>query len=305
MSEERILVAGHLSLDRIRTPDREADQVPGGAALYTAVAANVYGGSVGLLTTRCLDFPEPVLTQVRQLGIDTSEVLLVLGEQRRSFMEYSETFERVTHSHARKIWYEKSVEQVPRHLPEKDYTVLVLPPMLPQVQLEYARWARSRGMRVCVDTSEYFAQRDGEALREVLHNCDLFLPSDVELNLLYPECGGKLEAVVERLSATGIAAAVIKRAELGAEIYDFKDRSAYRIGIRQTRVKDATGAGDTFNGGFLSAWCRTGDWRNSGRYGAALASLCIEAFSFEGVAGRSREEVERLAKEVPAREWKF
>ena len=71
------------------------------------------------------------------------------------------------------------------------------------------------------------------------------------------------------------------------------------------RQVDATGAGDTFNGGFLSAWCRTGDWNCSGRYGAALASLCIEAFGFEGVAGRSREEVERLAKEVPVEEWKF
>lgn len=305
MSKERILVAGHLSLDRIRTRDREEEQVPGGAALYTAVAANVYGGNVGLLTTRCLDFPEAVLTQAERLGIDVSGVLPVLGEQRRSFMEYSEKFERVTHSHARAVWYERTVEQSPRHLPERDYTVLVLPPMLPQVQLEYARWARSRGMRVCVDTSEYFAQKDGEHLREVLHSCDLFLPSDVELDLLYPEYGGKLEEIVECLGSTGIAAAVIKRAEQGAEIYDYRNRNAYRIGIRRTRVVDATGAGDTFNGGFLSAWCRTGDWKRSGMYGAALASLCIESFGFEGVAGRSREETERLAAGVPAEEWKF
>ena len=49
MGEEKILVAGHLSLDRIKTPDREEDQVPGGAALYTSVAASVYGGTTGLL----------------------------------------------------------------------------------------------------------------------------------------------------------------------------------------------------------------------------------------------------------------
>ena len=47
MGEEKILVAGHLSLDRIKTPDREEDQVPGGAALYTSVAASVYGGPQG------------------------------------------------------------------------------------------------------------------------------------------------------------------------------------------------------------------------------------------------------------------
>ena len=61
MGEEKILVAGHLSLDRIKTPDREEDQVPGGAALYTSVAASVYGGTTGLLTTCCSDFPKEVL----------------------------------------------------------------------------------------------------------------------------------------------------------------------------------------------------------------------------------------------------
>ena len=127
MGEEKILVAGHLSLDRIKTPDREEDQVPGGAALYTSVAASVYGGTTGLLTTCCSDFPKEVLQRIEGLGIDVSEVLAVLGRQRRSFMEYSEQFERVTHSHARKIWYEKTLEQTPRHLPRKEYTVLVLP----------------------------------------------------------------------------------------------------------------------------------------------------------------------------------
>lgn len=305
MNEEKILVAGHLSLDRIRTPKREEDQVSGGAALYTAVAARVYGGMVGLLTTRCEDFPVDVLKRVEQLGIDVSGVLPVLGEQRRSFMEYSEQFERVTHSHARKVWYEKTLEQTPRHLPKAEYTVMVLPPMLPEVQLEYARWAKKQGMRVCVDTSEYFAEKDGAQLKEVLDWCDLFLPSDVELKLLYPECEGDLNRIIEALSSSRISAAVVKRAEQGAEIYDFGQRTACRIGIRRTEVTDATGAGDSFNGGFLSAWCQTGDLKSSGAYGAALASLCIEAFGFEGIAGRSREEVERLAVSIPVEEWEF
>ena len=305
MGEEKILVAGHLSLDRIKTPDREEDQVPGGAALYTSVAASVYGGTTGLLTTCCSDFPKEVLQRIEGLGIDVSEVLAVLGRQRRSFMEYSEQFERVTHSHARKIWYEKTLEQTPRHLPRKEYTVLVLPPMIPSVQLEYAKWAKKRGMRVCVDTSEYFAQKDRESLRQVLSWCDVFLPSDVELDLLWPGCGESTDTLTERLAATSITAAVIKRAEQGADIYDFQSRTAYRIGIRHTLVKDATGAGDTFNGGFLSAWCRTGDWKSSGAYGAALASLCIESFGFEGVAGRKRSEVEMLAGQIPVEEWEF
>lgn len=62
-------MAGHLSLDRIKTPDREENQVPGGAALYTSVAASVYGGTTGLLTTCCSDFGE-VLQRIEGLGID-------------------------------------------------------------------------------------------------------------------------------------------------------------------------------------------------------------------------------------------
>ena len=64
----------------------------------TSVAASVYGGTTGLLTTCCSDFPKEVLQRIEGLGIDVSEVLAVLGRQRRSFMEYSEQFERVTHS---------------------------------------------------------------------------------------------------------------------------------------------------------------------------------------------------------------
>ena len=52
-------------------------------------------------------------------------------------------------------------------------------------------------------------------------------------------------------------------------------------------------------------WCRTGDWKSSGAYGAALASLCIESFGFEGVAGRKRSEVEMLAGQIPVEEWGF
>lgn len=69
MGEEKILVAGHLSLDRIKTPDREENQVPGGAALYTSVAASVYGGTTGLLTTCCSDFPGKYCSGLKVWGL--------------------------------------------------------------------------------------------------------------------------------------------------------------------------------------------------------------------------------------------
>lgn len=82
------------------------------------------------------------------------------------------------------------------------------------------------------------------------------------------ECGDSTGTLIRRLAAASYSSD--KTGGTGADIYDFKAGQPTGLGSGMQSVKDATGAGDTFNGGFLSAWCRTGDWKSSGTYGAAL-----------------------------------
>ena len=61
-------------------------------------------------------------------------------------------------------------------------------------------------------------------------------------------------------------------------------------------LKDPTGAGDTFAGGFIGWLDRTGDvsvanMRKAVVYGSVLASHCVEEFSIEGIRDLSEEQI--------------
>ena len=62
-------------------------------------------------------------------------------------------------------------------------------------------------------------------------------------------------------------------------------------------IKDPTGAGDAFAGGFLGAISRAGTvdeavLRRAMLYGSVLGSLAVQDFSVTGVAGAGMDEVE-------------
>lgn len=302
---KQMIVAGHLSLDHIKTCTQEKTSVPGGAALYTSVAASLYGGTVYLLSTRCADFERSALDRLEELGINSQDVIDILGEQRKSFMEYSQSFSRVTHSHARKIWLDCTIEQSPRHLPTQVADALYLAPMLPSVQLQYARWAKKRGMLVCADTSEFFAGHDAASLKELAKVCDVFMPSDVELDLMYPECDRDLEMMARRIQNPSLKMLIVKQAAEGCSVFDYSEHKRYKVGIRKTNVVDATGAGDSYNGAFLSAWLNGETLLFSAQYAACVASLCIEQFSFTGVQNASKKQIAALVNSIPVKEEKW
>lgn len=296
--EKGLLVVGHLSLDRIKTREVDLSDIPGGAALYAAAAANVYGGKVGICAARCEDFPVQILKELTDYGV-IDESILVLGTQRRSFMEYSIEFDRTTYSHGRKVWFEKTIEQTPRHLPKNTYGTVLLQPMIPSIQLEYAKWAKAKGWVTAADTSEYFAEKMKAEILELLEYIDIFLPSEVEMDYLFP--GKNRKEQQEAVKKRGVSLLIVKESIRGSSIYNFRNSEkteCLHAGIRVTKAKDATGAGDTFNGGFLSAFCSGKDLRDSVRYGAALASVCVESAGLSSLLRVERNQIEDYGRKI-------
>ena len=61
-------------------------------------------------------------------------------------------------------------------------------------------------------------------------------------------------------------------------------------------IKDPTGAGDTFAGGFIGWLDRTGDvsvsnMRKAVVYGSVLASFCVQEFSIEAIRDLGEEQI--------------
>lgn len=300
--EKRLLIIGHLNLDHIYTAETEMEERPGGGALYTAFAAGIYGDPIDLLSTRCPDFPESILERMHSACIDTQNVLPILGMQRRSSMAYDKALVRTNFAHKTEAWLHATIEQVPRHFPlhPHPYGCAYLAPMLGENQLLYAKWARAARIPVAIDLSEYYAQENTAAIKECLHYTDIFMPSEVELDEIYSDIAGDLNAQIQRVEDAGVRLLIVKQSTSGCLLCDFAARKKTRVGTRKlSHVVDATGAGDSFNGGFLSCYLATGDAVQSARYAAVVASHCIQDFSYFHLLDQDRESLRRMAENVP------
>ncbi|HUJ74068.1 MAG TPA: sugar kinase, partial [bacterium] len=128
--------------------------------------------------------------------------------------------------------------------------------------------AHARGLTTSLDPGfDPDEQWDG-GLRETLRAVDVFFPNEVELRGLGgaddpEECLRRLEngrtLVVGKLGAAGCMAL-----EGGKQIY---------VPAFPVQPVDTTGAGDSFNAGFLHAWLRKRPLEQALRFGAACGAL--------------------------------
>jgi sugar/nucleoside kinase (ribokinase family) len=109
--------------------------------------------------------------------------------------------------------------------------------------------ARRRGMTVSVDGWGGPAWSSARPLSEVLSHADVVLANDAEATAMTGEA--EPERALERL-AEHCACAVIKRGSAGA--IGIADGDVRAVAAEPVDVVDTTGAGDSFNAGFLLGW---------------------------------------------------
>ena len=80
----RVHIVGYLSIDRIETPTRRHDDVPGGAALYAALGARAAGAAVMLHAAAGEDFARGWLDALVRLRVDVAGVVHRPGPTRRA-----------------------------------------------------------------------------------------------------------------------------------------------------------------------------------------------------------------------------
>lgn len=297
--QPRIVVAGHLDLDRITTEAGTHDGLLGGSAVYTALAASIRAPPVALVGTVCADYPFDRLEAISD-GRLRPDLVRVLGRQRRNHLDYTvETAgpsDRTTHTHSTEEWPERSDLHAPRHVPEvREGDVFHLSPMFPRYQRRYAEWARDRGFAVSLDTSEYYATTLPDELAEVVHLADLVVLSEVEFEHIHPGFLEDPRRYVDRLLDGPPEVVVVRQGEDGCLV---ADGESYRsFDALPANVVDPTGAGDSFNGGFVSAY-PAGDLVDACRYAVATAKRCIEDVGVRGLADATPEEIEREASDV-------
>ena len=148
----------------------------------------------------------------------------------------------------------------------------------PDIRQLFAR-ARKAGLTISLDPGFDPEQRWGDDLRGVLEDVDVFLPNEEELRALTGE-----SQVRKALAAldNGRTLIVAKRGRQGcAVLHDGKLLVAPALAVEAV---DSTGAGDSFDAGFLHAWLRELPLRDCLRWGNACGSL-----STRGIGGTTRQ----------------
>ena len=304
MTPPRVVVAGGLRIDYlISTTGQVTLRQCGGNGLYSAVGARVWGAAVGLLGRVGQNYPRAWLDQAQAAGIDTAGVHWLSSDaEMRTFFAHHPHGGRVEGDpafHFGRLGLPVPPDLLTYHQPDADQEDAVyrplwltpadLPPAYSAAQafhlapmnweshLGLVRALRGRGGLVSLDPGERYmtAARRAE-VADLLAGVEVFLPSELETTPLLGEVS-PLEAA-RWFAAHGPRVVVLKQGGRGVLVYDRPTDRFYHAPPVPTTIRDVTGAGDAFCGGFLVGWLETGDPVQAARYGAVSASLALEDF---------------------------
>jgi sugar/nucleoside kinase (ribokinase family) len=277
----------------VRTPFGEAIEALGGSASYFALSASHFA-PVAMVAVVGEDFPAAHRELFESRGVDLSGLETAAGRTFRWRGEYSV---ELGHAHTLETQLNVFSSFHPR-LDERHRRApfLFLANIDPDLQLEVRRQMKSPRLTVS-DTMNYWIARKPDRVLEVLREVDVALLNEEEARALAGET--QLVKAADRLLEQGARAVIIKKGEHGALFRSHEERfitPAYPVG----ELRDPTGAGDSFAGGFLGWLARTGviggdPLRQALACGATMASLAIEDFSPSRLVEASWEELtERL-----------
>jgi sugar/nucleoside kinase (ribokinase family) len=148
--------------------------------------------------------------------------------------------------------------------------------------------AHARGLSTSLDPGFDPSEKWQSGLRETLEETDVFFPNEVELRGL----GGSEDPVecLRRLD-NGRTLIVAKLGATGCMVLDHG--KPLHIPAFPVKPVDTTGAGDSFNSGFLHAWAAGRPVDEALRFGAACGALSTRAVGGTG-SQASLEEAEAM-----------
>ncbi len=132
--------------------------------------------------------------------------------------------------------------------------------------------AHAAGLSTSLDPGFDPAQAWGLDLLDTLHEVDLFLPNALELASITGQAD--LLAALQALD-NGRTRTVVKRGSQGCATLD--GERVLELPAFAVPPVDSTGAGDSFDAGFLHGWLRGWSLRDSLRWGNACGSLSTRA----------------------------
>jgi len=285
-----VLVVGSIALDNIKTPTAEHNHLLGGSASYAAVAASFFG-QVNLVGVIGNDFPPEHQQLYVDRGIDIQGLEVADGLTFTWTGEYEVNMNnRKTLAIALNV-FEKFEPKLPESYRETPY--VLLGNIAPSLQRMVCKQI-SKPKFVVADTMDLWISIARADLVELLKEVDMLILNDSEAKQLTEE--DNLIVAGKKIVAMGPKYVAVKKGEHGCLLFgrngEFFSTGAFPL----ESIKDPTGAGDCFAGGFIGHLARTDDisftnLKEAIIQGTLVASYCCEEFSLRRLQVLKGEEI--------------
>jgi sugar/nucleoside kinase (ribokinase family) len=291
-----LLVIGTLAFDSVETPYARRDDALGGSATFFAMSARFFT-NVRLVGVVGQDFPQSVLADFRQRGIDTTGVEVAPGKSFRWAGRYEKDW-NTRHTLATEL---NVLEHFDPKIPERyrDTRYVFLANTAPAIQAK-ALDQLPQAQFVVADTMNLWIDIARPDLLALLKRVDGIVLNDEEARLLTGE--SHLLTAAKAVLRFGPKFCVLKKGEHGAFLISEGARFALPAYPVDT-VVDPTGAGDSFAGGFMGYLAAVQNThpatlRRAMLYGTVTASHCVESFSTDALAALGRSQLEARFNEL-------
>jgi sugar/nucleoside kinase (ribokinase family) len=288
-----LTVVGSIAFDAVRTPFGERERMLGGSASHFALAASFFT-EVRVVGPVGDDFGPEEFGVLEEHGVSTLGVERVAGG--RTFFWRGHYDHDMNVAHTDDTQLNVFADFVPKLGEEACASEMLFlgniqPDLQRQVRAEAtgARFVGLDSMNLWIDTAR-------DSLIDVIGQIDCLLLNDAELRMLTGE--PNLVVAAHRIMESGPGTVVVKRGEYGAALFTGDDTFAMPA-LPLAEVRDPTGAGDSFAGGFLGFLDGLGAHQPSNAQlrqamvmGSAMASFNVEDFGTDRVRRLGRPEID-------------
>ncbi len=277
-----VVIVGSVAFDDIDGPYGMQTDLLGGSASFGAAVAAYFTNRVSIIGVVGDDFPAEHLDYFAARNIDTSGVEQCSGKTFHWTGRYSDDLSsRETLATDLGVFAEFHPRLSDEH---RRADLLFLGNIDPDLQLSVLEQADRPGL-VAADTMNFWIDGKPEALERVLSKIDTLLINDEEARQLAGE--HNLVRAAHAIRSRGPKSVVVKRGDAGALFfYEGGVFSAPALPLEE--VRDPTGAGDSFAGGFIGYLAYAGNTeastiRAAMINGSVMASFSVEQFSIDGL----------------------
>jgi len=287
-----LLVTGSVAIDTVKTPYGVSENCLGGAAVYFSMAASFFTPVrlVGVIGSDCpFDLAEVFADR------DVDLMGLEVREQSKTFRWAGTYHENMDNRTTDSLELNVLAEAPPR-VPDsfRDSKFVFLANTAPRLQHQLLEQVQ-RPTFVAADTMDCWIEGHLDDLKTLLKKIDCLIINEDEVRMLAVD--SNLIRAGEKILDMGPSVVVTKKGESGSILCSVGGDKFILPAYPAAEVKDPTGAGDSFAGGFMGHLAQSGKTdfetlKAAVAYGTVVASFTIADFSLKGLTAISRQDID-------------